>query len=148
MAESVQDEIDKLVPPDKNFPLVNRVASIDPMSASIVQWILHKEHPLSPGFAIMRMYRRLTGVKIYSVRNDGAVGMLNFLPREQVRLTEELMHPNTLVAELAACEAGEDEKEPDEDDDDPDDEDTEEGDRATPVPGAAEPTTSNGPAVS
>lgn len=145
MADSVQAEIDKLVPPDKNFPLLNRVGSIDPVSRQLVQWILHKEHPLSPGFTVMRMYRRPTGIKIYSVLGDGTVGMLNFLPREQVSLTEELMRPDTLIQELASCEAGEDEKEQDDDDDDLDDGDPDEADRPTPVP---EATTSNGPAVS
>lgn len=156
MAESIRTEIDRVVPPDRRFPLVNRVGSKDPITGEFVQWILHKVHPFSPGFTIMRMYRRPTGVKVYSAADDGQFGLLNFLPREQVSLTEEFMRPDVLIAELAACEAGEDDKEdddpdPDAPDDEPDDGDPEDGedvDRPTPVPKTTAPTTSNGPTVS
>jgi hypothetical protein len=75
---------------------------------------------------------------------------LNFLPIAQVSLTEEIMGPPILLAEIAACEAGEDDKEeiddPEEPEGEDDPEDGEEVDRPTPAP--SPPATSNGPAAS
>lgn len=145
--ETIQQYIDRSVPPDPQFPRVSRVGSISPVDREVVQWIMHQPHPLSPGFTVMRMYRRATGIKIYSVRDDGQMGLLNFLPIAQVSLTEEVMAPPVLLAEIATCEAGEDDKEdldPDDDDDDDDPDDTE-----TPAPQeTTPPAASSGPAPS
>jgi hypothetical protein len=150
--ETIQQYIDRSVPPDPQFPRLSRVGSISPVDREVLQWILHQPHPLSSGFVIMRMYRRPTGIKIYSVSDNGQMGLLNFLPIAQVSLTEEIMGPPILLAEIAACEAGEDDKEeiddPEEPEGEDDPEDGEEVDRPTPAPQAAPPATSNGPAAS
>jgi hypothetical protein len=150
--ETIQQYIDRSVPPDPQFPRLSRVGSISPVGREVVQWMLHQPHPLSPGFTVTRMYRRPTGIKIYSASDNGQMGLLNFLPIGQVSLTEEIMGPPVLLAEIAACEAGEDDKEDLDpiDDPDPDDEpdDADDQDRQTPVPQEVKPpATSNGPAA-
>lgn len=142
--ETIQQYIDRSVPPDPQFPRLSRVGSVSPIGREVVQWVLHHPHPLSPGFSVMRMYRRPTGIKIYSASDDGQMGLLNFLPIAQVSITEEIMAPPVLLAEIATCEAGEDDKEDLDPVDDPDDDDDPD-DTETPTPQEPAP---SGPAPS
>lgn len=109
---TVQDFIDREVPPDMRFPRLFRVVTMSPISddgvgevlnaigQKVIRWVVKRAHPLSPNSTVLRMYRQPDGVAIYSVTTDGKNGVMNFLPREQVLMTEEVMSPQVLLDEL------------------------------------------------
>lgn len=152
MSESVLQVIqliDQQVPPDLEYPRINRVAAIAPVAVDnsvgivlnalgqrMIQWTTQAANPLAPGLTVVRMFRRSNGIKVYSVSNDGKIGILHFIPISQVLLTEEAMGPKILLAELEACELLEDENPPDPDDD-PNDPELPEAPEATEAPAAA-----------
>jgi hypothetical protein len=85
-------------------PLPNDGEIINAIGQKVIRWVIKKAHPLSPGSVVVRMYRKPDGVMIYSVTADGKNGVVNFLPREQVLMTEEVMSPQVLLDELDSQE--------------------------------------------
>jgi len=124
--------------PKAGFPLCNRVLSLSPFPPEAPKpnpqtgitppampidyyqpllWEFGKPHPFIPDLTIVRMYVELgVGVEVYCTGKDGKTGSRNTLPWHLVKMTEELMDPETFVSEIAAAEeessGGEPEPEP------------------------------------
>ena len=124
-ANGAQPKIFRLPAPNPNAPLLKRVVTSPPFSDQTreIIWEIGEDHPLAPGWKIVRMFIDHSGVEIYSLPPEGGKGHYtrNMVPMTLVKLTEEVMSVEVFVEELTDAE------EDDDDDDDDDDADPEAG---------------------
>lgn len=85
----------------------------DNNGSAAILWNVSKPHPFVPDMKVMRMFVDRGGVEVYSVSDDGKIGMRDLVPMDRVRLIQEAMPLDVFIDELALAESGdEDDLEP------------------------------------
>jgi hypothetical protein len=100
--------------PKANMPILTRCVSADPMgSADLITWEIEKDHPITQGLRVIRMFRSLNppGVEVYGADpNQPKMGARTTIPWHLIKIVEEVFDAASFVNEIAEAEAEADEE--------------------------------------